>query len=112
MVPAHEVGAVPDAAPPLAAHIVREGDASVVRVRGALSGLRVAFLETVVQRLEKRSGARLIIDLREISEIDAAGAAMLSRAADRMLGAGRSMTIIERGDAEAPAPAPGAATDR
>ena len=107
MVPAHELGPVPDAAPPLAAHIVREGDASVIRVRGALSGLRVPFLETVVQRLEKRGGARLIVDLREVSAIDEAGAAMLRRAADRMLQAGRSMTVIERPAAEAPVLAPG-----
>ncbi len=107
MVPANEVGPVPDAAAPLAAHIVREGDASVVRVRGALSGLRVPFLETVVQRLEKRGAARLIVDLREVSVIDDAGAAMLRRAADRMLQAGRSMTVIERDSAETPAGAPG-----
>lgn len=107
MVPAHEVGAVPDAAPPLAVHIVRDGDATVIRVRGALSGLRVPLLETVVQRLEKRGRARVIVDLRDASVIDAAGAAMLRRAADRMLQAGRSMTVIERDAAEAPVGAPG-----
>jgi anti-anti-sigma regulatory factor len=103
MAPAREVGPVPDAVPPLMAHIAREGDASVLRVRGALSGLRVPFLESVVQRLEKRGDARLIVDLREVSVTDAAGAAMLRRAAERMLRAGRSMTVIESGDVDAEA---------
>ena len=100
MVPAHEVGPVPGVVPPLAAHIVRQGDTSVVRVRGALSGLRVPFLETVVQRIEKRGGARVIVDLRDVCAIDAAGTAMLRRAAERMLQAGRSMTVIGSDDAE------------
>ena len=111
MVPPHEVGPVPGASPPLAAHIARQGNASVVRVRGSLSGWRVPFLEILIQRLEKRGDARVTIDLREISAIDSAGAAMLRRAAERMLRSERSLTVLEREGTATPAPALGAPVD-
>lgn len=102
MVPVHEVGPVPDGvAPHLAAHIRREGDTSVLRLRGALSGSRVSLAEAVLHRLEKRVGAGLILDLREVSVIDAMGSAMLRRSAERMLQAGRPMTLLGSGDARA-----------
>ena len=112
MVPEHELEPVPvDAAPHLAAHIGREGDASVVRLRGALSGSRVPLAESVLHRLEKRGGGRLILDLREVSVIDAVGAAMLLRSADRMLRAGRPTTLLGSGEPRTPVPAIDTAAD-
>jgi len=111
MVPVHEVGpihpltTVPAGGPAarLAVHISRDVDAVVVRLRGGLSGPRVPLFETVVHRLEKRRGARLILDLRGVCVIDAAGAAMVSRAERRAVKAGRSMTVLAYGGAVADA---------
>jgi anti-anti-sigma regulatory factor len=111
MVPPHDVGPVPGAPPHLAAHIARDGDASVIRVRGELSGQRVPLLETVIRRLEKRGDARLIVDLRDIMAIDDHGAEMLRQAGERVLAAGRSMTVLGSAGAQARAPAPGAPAD-
>ncbi|MDX6556704.1 MAG: hypothetical protein QOD86_2899 [Miltoncostaeaceae bacterium] len=112
MVPPHDVGPVLGAPPHLSAHITRDGDASVVRLRGALSGPGVPLLESVLQRLEKRGVARLIVDVRDTSAIDPLGAAMLHRAAQRMLEAGRSMTVLRSDGAQECAPASGVPADR
>jgi len=112
MVPEHELEPVPgDPAPHLAAHIRRERDASVVRLRGALSGSRVPLAESILHRLEKRGGGRLVLDLRELSAIDAVGAAMLLRSAERMLRAGRPTTLLGSGEPRMPVPAPDPAAD-
>lgn len=111
-------GGAATAAPPgglaarLAVHIRRDGKTVVVRVRGGLSGPSVPLFETVVHRLEKRGGACLILDLRGVSVIDAAGAAMVRRSEQRALEAGRRMTVLARGGGEAGAPGPGATAGR
>jgi anti-anti-sigma factor len=83
----------------LRAQIAHEGGRVVIRLRGALSGARVPLLETVLHRMETRGRGRLTIDLRDLDSIDAAGAAMVHRSAERALHAGRSVSVLG-GDAE------------
>lgn len=81
----------------LAVHIAHDEDTVVVRLRGALSGPRVPLFESVVYRLEKRRRTRFILDLRDLAVLDAAGAALVRRAKERALEAGRSITVLADG---------------
>jgi hypothetical protein len=69
----------------LAVHIAHDVDTVVVRLSGALSGQRVPLFESPVYRLEKRARTRLILDVRDLAVLVAAGAALVRRSKERAL---------------------------
>ena len=77
----------------------RDGDSTVLRLRGELDRLTVEDVDRTIRELASSTTSRLILDLRDLEFIDSAGLRSLSRAHNLLADAGRTLVV------RAPSPA-------
>jgi len=80
--------------PALVVQLQEVGTASVLTLRGSLTGSSVAALEAQIDQLGSTSCADVVVDLSDLSDIDAVGAGLLFGLQHYVRGRGGRMTMI------------------